>query len=64
MTPTFLVDKANFTFQGRCFIFISGKEVDLPHSHIMTSEVFDNFSISKFALRIKSQSFLNVIFLN
>ena len=25
-TPTFLVDKANLTFQGRCFIFISSKK--------------------------------------
>jgi len=46
MTPTFLVDKANFTFQGRCFIFISGKAVDLPHSHLMTSEVFDNLFLN------------------
>lgn len=50
MMLAFLVDKANSTFLERCFTCISSKEVglamNLPHSYIMTSEVFNNLFLN------------------
>ena len=50
MILTSLVDKANSAFQGRCFVFVSSKEVglamNLPLSYIITSEVFDHFFLN------------------